>query len=192
MLRNLIRLDVSAKERLREDKKEHTKNKVLYLSSLMGLIYALLGLMLLMIGGYQLDLQDNSVVLMSFVLISIGLLTTVFSTLFRTVLKTKQRNSPNHTKTISPYEVVDRWKEIEALIIQLNPNKDRMSLHSMISNLHEVGILSEQDSETINELLLARTAIVHTRKADLMLSPKELRMRLIEAEEIISRLKKLV
>lgn len=93
---------------------------------------------------------------------------------------------------ISPYEVINKWKEIEALVHELTPEEDTLSLSSMMSNLKDAQIISEQDIEIIKQLLNTRNQIVHGQDNKYNLSQTELRTILLQADKIISKMKKLV
>lgn len=62
----------------------------------------------------------------------------------------------------------------------------------MVSNLKDTQIISEQDIEIINQLLNIRNQIVHGQDNKYSLSQAELRTILLQADKIISKMKKLV
>lgn len=95
-------------------------------------------------------------------------------------------------QTISPYEVINKWKEIEALIHELTPDEETLSLSSMIKNLKDTEIISSQDIEIINQLLGTRNQIVHGKDNKYDLSQSDLRTILLNADKVISKMKKLV
>lgn len=189
---DLIRLDVATKSNLRTDKKVQRQNRMLSMISLLGIVYALLGLMLMMWSEVRDTVRYDSIMMMSFVLIFLGLFVALFSLLFKNMGRLRPQYYRGKSHTISPYEVINKWKEIEALVHELTPEEDTLSLSSMVSNLKDTQIISEQDIEIINQLLNIRNQIVHGQDNKYSLSQAELRTILLQADKIISKMKKLV
>lgn len=189
---DLIRLDVTTKSNLRTDKKVQRQNRMFSMISLLGIIYALLGLMLMMWSELRDTVRYDSIMMMSFVLIFLGLFVALFSLLFKNMVRMRPQYYRGQIHTISPYEVINKWKEIEALVHELTPEEDTLSLSSMVSNLKDTKIISEQDIEIINQLLNIRNQIVHGQDNKYDLSQAELRTILLQADKIISKMKKLV
>ena len=160
--------------------------------SLLGIVYALLGLMLMMWSEVRDTVRYDSIMMMSFVLIFLGLFVALFSLLFKNMGRLQPQSYRGQSHTISPYEVINKWKEIEALVHELTPEEDTLSLSSMVSNLKDTQIISEQDIEIINQLLNIRNQIVHGQDNKYSLSQAELRTIFLQADKIISKMKKLV
>ena len=78
------------------------------------------------------------------------------------------------------------------MVHELTPEEDTLSLSSMVSNLKDTQIISEQDIEIINQLLNIRNQIVHGQDNKYNLSQAELRTILLQADKIILKMKKLV
>lgn len=189
---DLIRLDVTTKSNLRTDKRVQRKNRMLSMISLLGIIYALFGLMLMMWSEVRTTIQYDSIMMMAFILIFMGLFVAMFSLLFKNMIRIRPQYYRGQSHIISPYEVVNKWKEIEALIHELTPEEDTLSLSSMVSNLKDTQIISEQDIKIINQLLNIRNQIVHGQDNKYNLSQEELRSILLQADKIISKMKKIV
>lgn len=189
---DLIRLDVTTKSNLRIDKRVQRKNRMLSMISLLGIIYALFGLLLMMWSEVRTTIQYDSIMMMAFILIFMGLFVAMFSLLFKNMIRIRPQYYRGQSHIISPYEVVNKWKEIEALIHELTPEEDTLSLSSMVSNLKDTQIISEQDIKIINQLLNIRNQIVHGQDNKYNLSQEELRSILLQADKIISKMKKIV
>lgn len=189
---DLIRLDVTTKSNLRADKKMQRQNRMLSMISLIGIIYALLGLMLMMWGELRDTIRYDSIMMMSFALIFMGLFVALFSLLFKNMVRVRPQYYRGQNHTISSYEVISKWKEIEALVHELTPEEDTLSLSSMVTNLKDTKIISEQDIDIINQLLDIRNQIVHGQDNKYNLSQAELRTILLQADKIISKMKKLI
>lgn len=189
---DLIRLDVTIKSNLRIDKKVQRQNHMFSMISLLGITYALFGLMLMMWSEVRDTIRYDSIMMMSFVLTFMGLFVALFSLLFKNMGRIRSQYYRGQSHTISPYEVVNKWKEIEALVHELTPEKDTLSLSSMVSNLKDTQIISEQDIKIINQLLNIRNQIVHGQDDKYNMSQEELRSILLQADKIISKMKKIV
>ncbi len=189
---DLIRLDVTTKSNLRIDRKSQRLSRMSTLISLLGVIYALFGLMLMMWSELKDTIRYNNIMMISIVLIFLGLFVAIFSLLFKYMNRMRPHYYKNKRFTISSYEIINKWKEIEALINQLTPEKEQLSLSSMVSNLEETKIISKEDTIVINKLLRVRNQIVHKQNKDIDLPQNELRSILIQIDEVISKMKKLV
>ena len=188
---DLIRLDVAVKSDLRRSKKRRRQNQMFSLLSMIGIIYALLGLVLFMWSELRSSLRVDSMLMISVLFICIGLFLLLLTSQIDNLM-TRSQHYKRQGWSISPYEFVDKWKEVEALITELTPHENTLSLSSMIANLREARIISEQDKEIISYLLLIRNQIVHSRSIKLELSQQELRSILTAADKLISKLKKLI
>ena len=189
---DLIRLDVTTKSNLRIDRKSQRLNRMSTLISLLGVIYALFGLMLMMWSELKDTIRYNNIMMISIVLIFLGLFVAIFSLLFKYMHRIRPHNYKNKRFTISSYEIINKWKEIEALINQLTPEKEQLSLSSMVSNLEETKIISKEDTIVINDLLRVRNQIVHNQNKDFNLPQNELRSIFIQIDEVISKMKKII
>lgn len=188
---DLIRLDVTIKSKLRVDKKMQKKNRMLSMISMLGIIYAMLGLILMMMREMRNTIQYDSTIMMSMILMIIGLFVTLFSLLFINMQKTQSQYRRGNRRDISSYEIVNKWKEIEALVNELAPEKNELSLFSMIKNLEETNIISEKDVEEMKQLLKLRNQIVHEQNFENNLSEKELRDIILRSDKIIYKMKKI-
>ena len=167
------------------------KNRMLSMISMLGIIYAMLGLILMMMREMRSTIQYDSTIMMSMILMIIGLFVTLFSLLLINMQKTQSQYRRGNRCDISSYEIVNKWKEIEALVNELTPEKNKMSLFSMIKNLEETNIISEKDVEEIKQLLKLRNQIVHEQNFENNLSEKELRDIILRSDKIIYKMKKI-
>lgn len=188
---DLIRLDVTIKSNLRNARKVQRQNRMFSMISLLGIIYALFGLMLMMWSELKNTFRYDSMMMMSLVLIFIGLFVALFSLVFKNMVRMRPQYYKGQNNTIPPYEVISKWKEIEALVHELTPEEDSLSLSSMMTNLKDTKIISDQDILTIYQLLNVRNQIVHGQNEKYDLSQTELRAILLQADKVISKMKKL-
>ncbi|MBQ8326587.1 MAG: hypothetical protein IJX86_05900 [Lachnospiraceae bacterium] len=189
---DLIRLDVATKATLRNDKKTQKQNRMLSLTSMMGIVYAFFGLMLMMWSEFSDIARYDSFMMMAFVLVFVGLFIALFSMLFKSMIKMRPHNYRREGYEISSYQIINKWKEIEALINELTPDGENLSLFSMVTVLKDIKIISDQDIELIDKLLSVRTHILHGNDNELQMSQSELRRILIQADNVIAKMKKLV
>lgn len=153
---DLIRLDVATKSKFRADKKMKRQNRLYSMISLLGIMYALLGLMIKLLRQFEETVHYDSLTMISFVLIFMGLFVAMFSLLFRNMLGTRHQYYRGQNRTISSYEIINKRKEIEALVHELTPDSEALSLSSMVKNLEDTKIISKQDVEAISQLLKIR------------------------------------
>ena len=191
-LSDLIKLDVTIKSNLRTDKKSNLLNRMSTLISLIGVTYAMIGLILMLWSEIKDTIRYNNLMMMSFALIFLGLFVALFSLFAKNIIKMRPYYYKNKMFTISSYEIINKWKELEALINQLTPEKEQLSLSSMVLKLEETKIISKEDTIFINQLLNIRNQIVHKQNNDINLSQNELRSILMHIDEVISKMKKLV
>lgn len=187
---DLIRLDVSVKASLKTDKKTTRINRMMSLLSSVGIVYALMGLVILMASELEHTMRDDPMMMGSVVLIVMGLFVALFSLLFKNTSRIMKPPYQRGTKSISPYQLINKWKEIEALINELTP-KGIDSLSCMIANLRESGIINHGDEEVINKMLVIRNIIVHEKNPKLP-KDEEIRFSLQQADKLINKLKKLL
>lgn len=189
---DLIRLDVEAKANLRFNSKKRRYIKMYTITSLVGVIYALFGLMLFLWKELQYTIRNDSITLISILLIFLGLFVSILSIFMKYLYRYSSNQYREKRNTISKYEIINKWKEIEALIYQLNPENDQLSLKSMINNLVQAKIVSKEDDQVILQLLQTRNQVLHSKSSDDMFSQGELRDLLNKSNKIIIKLNKLI
>lgn len=187
---DLIRLDVATKSHLRAEKKAKRMNRMLSLLSSIGILYAFMGLILLLVSELENTIRHDPMMMVSVILIIIGLFVSLLSITFKNTAKVMQPHYRNLNHSISPYQLINKWKEIEALLNQLTPDSID-SLSAMVANLNETGIISNDDVQLINQLLSIRNTIVHVKDPQLP-QQEELRSCLQQAEKLIVKMKKLL
>lgn len=188
-LSELIKLDIHTKASLRNDKKSK-RDKMLSLISLVGILYILFGLLFFIINSLNYSSYKENYITTIAVIISImGMIVSFLSLVMKSVLN----NSPSkkNNSTLLLYETINKWKEIEALIYQLNPDSEKMSLRTMINNLLQNKIISQEDNDTILKLLKTRNKIVHAT-TEITLSQDELQELIINSNGVIKRLNKII
>ena len=188
----LVQLDVTVKSNLRIDKHSQRLNRLYTTISLLGISYALLGFMIMVWTNFRDVTQYDSATIISIILSFMGLFIALYSLLATNLTKSRSQYYAKQSYTTFTYEIINKWKEIEALIHELSPENESLSLSSMITNLKDSKIISEQDIKTINQILMVRNQIVHGRRDEYHMSQEELRELLFQADKIISKMEKIV
>lgn len=187
----LIRLDVEIKNRLSIGKADYKRNRILSLVSLLGLLYAMLGVFFMIFN--QLDsfmFANNPTDMIAILCTFIGLFTSLMA-IFMKFFPVKQ-HSKSSTHSLSQFEIVSKWKELEAIMIQLTPIESQSTLKNMINYLEELNIINSMDCIYIRELLNYRNLLVHSTNEKEIISIKQSKELVRKADDIIKKLKKLI
>lgn len=189
-LSDLVRLDIATKARLRSNKKARNKRKMYSYIAALGLVYVFIGAFLMLYSSFDNHtMRDNSLQLISVFFIIFGFLTTGLSMI---LLKNKSTNPQSENRIISEYEIINKWKEIEVLIVQLMPENNKLSLNDMIKQLSDTSIISSEDGEVIKKMLKIRNQVVHMRPTDHTFTQPELKMLFSKSDEIIRKMNRIV
>ena len=186
---DLIRLDVETKSNLRIGRELRRKYQMFTMVSLMGLLYSIIGVFLLIwsqIGrGFSYELKA------SYILVFMGLSISILALLMRTLVNNRPYKGRSIDRSTSSYEIINKWKEIEGLIHELTPSEENLSLDSMIEYLYNNSILMADDVEVIYKLLEKRNQIVHDPNKKYNVSQEEFKPLLLQADDVIKKLKKI-
>ena len=189
-LSTLIWLDEIAKKSLRSNNRKDRRDRLLSMFSVAGLIYALLGLMLL---SYYL-LLDYSFVLEpiargSILIIAIGLIMSLCTILVKSIPVPPYYGKDDTSKYFN-YKIINTWKQIEGLLVQLTPAEENMNLNKMLSNLMDIKLLSSSDVSTIKKMLNLRNQIVHSNSIEKKYTTDEIQALLRDSNNLIKKLTK--
>lgn len=189
-LSELIKHDINAKKMLKTTKIDTRRRKTNSLISLMGITYSLFGVLTLLLnyvspGEFGIFKPEISILL-----IFMGLFIVLLSMYFMIFMSKKSYSK--RTKDISLFEVVNKWKELEALMVQLTPEDNQFGFRSAIDYLSENNMISHTEHNQIMELLQLRNKIVHEQEENLDISSKELRSVITTADSLIRKLSKLI
>ena len=188
-LSTLIKLDEKAKDSLLIDERKNRRSQLLAILSIIGLIYALFGLVLFIYFEFGNSLRLAPMSKMSLMLVIFGLVAIMFSILMRSIPYSSHYRSTDTSKYFN-YKIVNVWKQIEGLLVQLTPLEKNMSLSSMISNLMELKLLSESDAAVIKKILNLRNQIVHSNSIEKSYTTSEIQALLRDSDSIIKKLKR--
>lgn len=186
----LMRLDVETKKQLNVDKTEYKRNRTLTLISLLGVMYAMLGVFFMIVGQIDSYMFDNPTNMIAILCTFIGLFISLMA-IFMKAYPIKRYSKAN-LKSSLQYEIISKWKELEAIMVQLTPVEKQSTLKEMIDYLNDLNIINQEDCQNIKNLLNYRNVLVHSSsKADLF-SQEQSKELLKNADEIIKKLKLLV
>ena len=192
-LSELMQLDLTLKLNIRKSKRERRQNLMLAMVSVIGVIYSVFGLMLMMWSEFRYAIENDSTMLMAIALICVGVITMLVSLLYKVMSKMRSKPYRVRRRNIFSYEVINKWKEVEALVHELTPEKDSLSFSSMMKNLKDTNIISEEDVRVIHQLLSLRNKIVHSDDEDLKaLDNVQIRSIFTQTDTVIAKLKRVI
>lgn len=179
----LLRLDMREKESLKTDKRTWQKKKMVGAISLVGLLYALIGLILLMFSQTK-ELHSYNIEIFALIVSFMGLFVTLYTYIFNIFLKLRKTNK---NQMITEYDVICKWKEFEIVCENYSGRIGTVSRHKIMSELKSDGILCDEDIKKLDELRVARNNIVH-KSEGIRQSNNELNKILVQANSVIKKL----
>lgn len=199
-IRELIELDLEAKNILRKKKSDKRKMKIYNMMMSIGILYTMLGVMTYILLNYESMIRKGSIsvvisLLGILIVISVYMLKTLESIIpINKYMKNNLKTNKVENLYYNKYKLVDKWIEIENLsnLILINKNSNSNIMHMPIQRqiklLEEEGYLGISDIEKIRTVLALRNKIVHGKdeKIDIINIKTEMNY----ADEIINKLKK--
>lgn len=187
----LVKIDEKAKESLYNDERKRKRNRLISIISMVGAIYCLMGLFLLLFYEIRNSYGFNTAEMFPYLMILMGLLVILLSLMLRNIpsaflLSHKSEGTSKHFD----YEVINVWKQIEGLLVQLTPTDEDMTLDHMIKYLADLKLLSSDDVLSIKNILNLRNQIVHSTRVEANYSINEIQSLLNSAYKIIKKLQK--
>lgn len=189
----LLKLDVSIKEKLVQNKQFEKRKRLYNLLASLGLIYSMLGIFLLFFQELERSFSTEPMNMLALSFIMIGLFVYLYSLTFKNI--TLKRRAYHSTKSNfqNGYELVSLWKELEGLMIQLSPDNTPSSPSKLIQYLLENNFISIKDEDSIRTLLKLRNETVHsTSSPRLELTHKEYSFLIKNIRNIITKLNNIV
>lgn len=189
----LLKLDVSIKEKLIQNKQVEKSKHFYKLLTSLGLIYSTLGIFLLLFQElkYNFATQPMNMLALSFIII--GLFVYLYSLIFKNIIfkRRSYHSTPNDFQ--NGYELVSLWKELEGLMIQLSPDNTTSSPSKLLQYLLENNFISRKDEDSIRTLLKLRNETVHnTTSPKLKLTNTEYSSLIKNIKNIITKLNNIV
>lgn len=164
----LLKLDVSIKEHLIQDKQIEKKKRMYTMFSSIGLMYSLLGIFLLFFQEFKYSFSEEPMNMLALILIMIGLFISFYGMLIKNLIIKRKPYTSIRNNTNNGYEYISLWKELEGLMIQVSPDNTPSSPSKLIQYLSESNFISSKDEDAIRNLLKLRNEAVHSTS-----SPKQ-------------------
>jgi len=189
-LSELIKLDIEVKKYLKVKEKDRTRKRLWSIMALLGVLYFMTGFLILTLDYVRPDMSNSLTKEISIILSFSGALIFILSVYFSVFSINKLKRSKN--KDTSYYVLINKWKEIEALIIQLTPAEYQRGNNNMVEYLRKNKMISNDEENEIFELLQTRNNIVHVPEDNIQISKEELQEQINVANKLITKLSKAI
>lgn len=189
----LLKLDVSVKEKLVQNKQFERKKYLYKMLSILGLCYSILGAFLLFFQELESSFPSEPMNILALFFIMIGLFIYFYGLIFKNTTSKTISYHPKKNDSQNSYELVSLWKELEGLMIQLSPDNISSSPSKLIQYLLENNFISSQDADSIRVLLRLRNKIIHrTTFPNVEITYKEYSSLIKNIRNIITKLNNIV
>lgn len=189
----MLKLDISIKEKLVQNKQFEKRKHFYNLLTSLGLVYSMLGIFLLFFQeiGRSFSTEPMNMVALSFIML--GLLVSFYSLILKNVSSKRKIYHATKNDFQNGYEFVSLWKELEGLMIQLSPYNTPSSPSKLIQYLLENNFISGKDENCIKTLLKLRNETVHsTTFSRLELTHEEYSSLIKNIRNIIAKLNNII
>lgn len=189
----LLKLDVSIKERLVQNKQFEKRKRLYNMLASLGLMYSMLGIFLLFFQELKRSLSTEPMNMLALAFIMLGLFVSFYSIMLKNIILKRRTYHPAKNDSQNGYELVSLWKELEGIMIQLSPDNTPSSPSILIQYLLENDFISEKDENSIRTLLRLRNETVHsTTSSGLKLTHDEYSSLIKNIRYIITKLNNIV
>ena len=189
----LLKLDVSIKEKLVQNKQVEKSKHFYKLLTSLGLIYSTLGIFLLFFQELKYSFATNPMNMLALSFIMIGLFVYFYGLIFKNIVLKRRSYHSTTNDFQNGYELVSLWKELEGLMIQLSPDNTTSSPSKLLQYLLENNFISRKDEDSIRTLLKLRNETVHnTTSPKLKLTNTEYSSLIKNIKNIITKLNNIV
>lgn len=190
---DLTKIDIEIKEQLKNKNRNYKVNLISKFVSLLGLIYASIGLMLFLLSGSRgifTSKEDNTLFSIAIVCVFVGFIIVILGMMTKVLLENKKRKIDKEKKVNFEIQIINTWRIVEGMIYQLSPQNDKLSLRTMLNNLVQTKIISKEDFKTINLLMQYRNDILHHSPGEIQYN-EEIKTVLNDAQVLINKLSKI-
>lgn len=181
----LIKIDTNIKDYLRLDRKTRQRKRTIAMIMMMGVLYALLGLFLLLF-SYFYPTAFKGVEIVALFISFCGIFMTGDGIILSELLK---KRSWGNSYKISPYDILSKWKEFELVISRYTKGTDRFSFLDAVDQLRKDDVLTSTDMRVLETMRQMRNEIVHKENLSKMASQNELRMLFNDMDTIIQKVR---
>ena len=185
----LTKIDIDTKEHLKNRIRNNRIDKTSVLISLIGMIYALFGFMLILVSENSNHISDN-MSSVAIICIFFGFIIAIIGVIIKIFFKNKKNIVNKNVDIDYEFQLINKWRIVEGLIYQVSPQNDKLSLKSMINNLEQSKILSKDDLKTLNVLMYYRNKILHNAFGEIEYS-EDIKILLDDTQKLIDKLSKI-
>ncbi len=189
----MLKLDVSIKEKLVQNKQFEKRKHFYNLLTSLGFVYSILGIFLLFLQELERSFSTEPMNILALSLIMFGLLVSFYGLILKNVSPKRRTYHSTKNDIQNGYEFVSLWKELEGLMIQLSPDNTLSSPSKLIQYLLENNFISSKDENCIKTLLKLRNETVHsTTSSRLELTHEEYSSLIKNIRNIITKLNNII
>lgn len=191
----LLRLDSEIKKPLvKKDKKQEKMRRML---NFIGLIYfyiAIIMIILYFIFYSDVFTSKKGMLLLISIMVGVcGFLVislSKFTPLFKSNSSKFNRFNKNDDFKLLSFEVIAKWRELEGIVNDLSEKNEIFVSRSIIDFLIINKYINLTEKEIIKKLLIIRNNIVH--ESSFNYTTKEIKLLLIQTDEVINKLRKIL
>lgn len=189
---DIIKIDSEFKESLYNKTRRKKYNRTYNLVVSIGLMYALLGVMLLLISAFEHEMNDNPYTLMAIVFVFIGFMISLCAGVLKSFFSIKDKNRKKETQMEYEIEIVNNLRVIEDLMYKLTPNENRDSIESMSNYMVIANFISREELMIVDNLSWYRNLIVHKYFGKKPIPLDEMKVIVEKSNKIIKKLKTII
>lgn len=188
---DLLRIDLEIKRPLMREYRRKKRMQNMLMKA--GIMYAFMGIMLLLLFEMSDSFQYDGMNLVALVLTLVGLLLSLYSSMIsnnKYIEKRVQYRESENNRAVMEYNVVRVWKELEAVANDLYFEAEEISISSIIDRFVEDKYVNKSEADSLKQLLKMRNNIVHNTGNNYLL--KDLKEILLDTSKILNKLKSIV
>lgn len=190
-LSEIVKIDMELKERLKNRSRNHRINKISYITTMIGIIYSLIGVMFLTITPLNGTFHDSAYFPISIICIFVGFIVAIIGLMVKVLSHNKITAIKKKIAMDYEVQIINTWRIVEELIRQIAPRNDVMSLRSMINYLEQSSIITKEDIKIIYSLMHCRNDIMHNSLKE-KTDTEEVRILLDRAHELVRKLSNVI
>lgn len=188
---DLLRIDMEIKRPLMSEYRRKKRFQSVILLS--GIMYALMGIMLLLFFEMTDSFRYEGMNLIALVLTFLGLLMSLYSVTLpnsKYIYRKEAYKMKEDDRAVLEYNVIRLWRELEGIASDLYIETKSVTIYSLIDRFLEDGYINKSEEEILREFLKMRNNIAHNTNNNYPLV--EIKERLVATKGIIDKLRKIL
>lgn len=184
---DLLRIDNEIKRPFLSEYRRQLRRKRVFQMS--GVLYAIMGIMVLSICEIVDSVKSEGMVLFSLVIIFMGVIMILMSEMYPNkwyYSNQKVSNNSEESRAILEYRVVSAWRELEGFATDIYSENIILPTGSIISSLLNDNYINQKEADFLKDFLKMRNNIVHDINNNYELD--EMRNMLKRVQHIINKL----